>query len=434
MSIRIEEAYNDCLERMLSGETLESCLSSYPEYADELYAMLYATYDIKRKASPIQPRPEFKYWARARLQNAQDYGRPPQTQGKQRSHASGLRPKLAISLAAILMFIVASSGTVAASAAAMPDEPLYPVKLAVEQVQVTLTASELDKAKLYAQLAEKRAQEIATMTTKGDVEKVVATSAILSRHLQQLEVTLAKLEAEEAAGSMATEASKTPAVEAQKLDSSPEAPLSLSSPPAATFEQTPSSVSPVPPAPQATPVQTPSPTPAAPQTPPSSTHVTSPTLPAAGATPAKSAATDNITPKQKAADTQGSSVNTKQSKKADQRASALAEVRKTVSSSTTKSLSILQEARDKAPESLKSNLNSVIDQTKNTNKRVQGESIDSSPNKQNMHDAADKDKNEDGNSDKPVVNPSSKQHDVEEVSPGRLGDNDNFNIDKKAVR
>ena len=36
MPRKIEDAFNDCFERLMSGESLESCVGSYPEYAEEL--------------------------------------------------------------------------------------------------------------------------------------------------------------------------------------------------------------------------------------------------------------------------------------------------------------------------------------------------------------------------------------------------------------
>jgi hypothetical protein len=197
MNIRIEEAFHDCFERMISGESLESCLRRYPEYAVQLDSMLRTSYDIKRKAYPIQPRPEFKYWARVRMQNVQQYGVHQEDEGRQVS--ANVRRNLAISLAALLVFTIASSGTVAASSDAMPDEPLYGVKMVVEQAQVTLAPTDTDKAEVYAQLTEKRAQEIAVMAAKGNDEKVLATTRIMNDQLRKLEENMAKFEAEYAA-------------------------------------------------------------------------------------------------------------------------------------------------------------------------------------------------------------------------------------------
>ncbi len=381
MNIKIEEAYNDCLERMLSGEPMGSCLNSYPEYADKLYSMLYATYDIKRKAYYIQPRPEFKYWARARMQNLQYYNIPSQEENKQKSPSVSLRHKLAISMAALLVFIIASSGTVAASEEAMPDEPLYPIKLAVEQARLTLATSDIEKVEIYAQLAEKRAQEIAVMTVKGNTEKAATISSILSRQLQQIEENLAKIEAEETTTISVVTASKA-------------APVTSSAPSAASE--------------QALPIVT-----TVPQAPPAS-----------GTIEAKPDATDNATTRQEAANTKWSTISTKQSKELNKRAAAIIKAKEAVGTSTTKSLAILQDARDKAPDSLKSSLNNIINQTKNTNKRIQAANSNSSQINQDMHNDTDQDK--DDGSDKPGYNPTFKSD--------RLKNRDNLNTDTKTSR
>jgi hypothetical protein len=121
MQHKIEEAFQDCFERLSAGESLDSCLHSYPQYAAELDLMLRTSFDVRRRALPIQARPEFKYWARVRLQGVQDYVSRQPVQDKTASFI--LRRNLAISMAALLVFVIASSGTVAASSDAMPDEP-----------------------------------------------------------------------------------------------------------------------------------------------------------------------------------------------------------------------------------------------------------------------------------------------------------------------
>jgi hypothetical protein len=65
----------------------------------------------------------------------------------------------------------------------MPDNPLYPVKLATEQVWLTLTPSNMGKAELYAKLAERRVAEIIYMADKGDVQQVEVIAQRLDEHL-----------------------------------------------------------------------------------------------------------------------------------------------------------------------------------------------------------------------------------------------------------
>ncbi|MGA9048284.1 MAG: DUF5667 domain-containing protein [Dehalococcoidia bacterium] len=334
MAKRIEEIFNDCFERLLLGESLESCLSRYPEYAAELDSMLRTAFDVKRKAFPVQPRPEFKYWARIRMQNAQYYGAPEPAEEK--VSASNLRRNLAFSLTALLILVIASSGTAAASSQAMPDEPLYGVKIAVEQAQLTLTTSDIDKAELYAQLAEKRAQEIAVMADKGKTDQVVATTAKLNYQLDQANALLANYEAELAASAVYS----TPAATTG----------STAVPPPST----PPAINPVP-SPMSTPTTPP------PVTPGNSAAVSGNTT----AVVTENTTNENTT-------MVGASVTSDNKSLArSKRFSAFTQNQKdvdnaetSIDASTDNSLTILENALDKAPESVKSSLNDAIQRTR----------------------------------------------------------------------
>jgi hypothetical protein len=197
MANRIEEAFNDCFERLTLGESLDSCLRSYPEYAVELDIMLRTAYDVKRRAYPIQPRPAFKYWSRVKLQGAQDYvAKQP---APQKSSPFNYRRSLAISLAGLLVFVIASSGTAAASYEALPDQPLYGVKMVVEQAQLTLAVSDVDKAELYASLAGKRAHEIEAMAQQGKADYLSGPTARMDYQLEQAEIYIGKYQTANAA-------------------------------------------------------------------------------------------------------------------------------------------------------------------------------------------------------------------------------------------
>jgi hypothetical protein len=99
-----------------------------------------------------------------------------------------------VALTAILIFIFSGVGTAAASSNALPDEPLYPVKLATEELRLAFTVSEEKKAEIHAQLAETRAMEIAVMTSQGKTEQVVATTDRLVEHLDKADVAIARVE------------------------------------------------------------------------------------------------------------------------------------------------------------------------------------------------------------------------------------------------
>jgi len=157
---------NDCLERLIGGETIEACLKDYTEYAAELEPLLKTAVDA-RKVAAIEPRPEFRERAGHDFQAAIREIGPEKSPG-----FFGWFPRWATVVTAVVVVLLAAAGTVAASTSSLPDDPLYRVKLATEAVRLTFTPSALGKAELYASFADERVDEIVRMAEKGNVEKV----------------------------------------------------------------------------------------------------------------------------------------------------------------------------------------------------------------------------------------------------------------------
>ncbi|MFC1914165.1 DUF5667 domain-containing protein [Chloroflexota bacterium] len=189
---------DECLERILNqGETVAQCLARYPKHADELKPLLETT-SLAKRATEIEPGPEFRTKARHEFHMAL------QEMGPVRGRwFSGWRPQWATVLTSVLVLLLASSGTVAAASDSMPDEPLYPVKLATETVRLALTPSALGKAELYVKLADKRVAEITSMADKGKAEKVEQAARLLSEQM----VAMAGLVASQGKASRGEEAS-----------------------------------------------------------------------------------------------------------------------------------------------------------------------------------------------------------------------------------
>jgi len=176
-----DDILDDCLERLLAkGETLEQCLASYPEQAVELKPLLETALETKQ-ASAIEPRPEFKARARYQFRSALQEMEP-----KRRLSFLDWWPRWATAVAIVLVLLLAGGGTVAAASGSMPDEPLYPVKIASEQVRLILTPSTLGKAELYANLADKRVSEIVYVATKGDAKQVELVTQRLNHVLVRI--------------------------------------------------------------------------------------------------------------------------------------------------------------------------------------------------------------------------------------------------------
>ncbi len=177
-----DNVLDECLAQLDKGETVEQCLQSFPEHTEQLKPLLEMALAIK-EASAIQPRPEFRDKARYQFYSAlQEMGRK-----RSRSFLSwGWQPRWATVVAIVLALLLAGSGTVAAASGSMPDEPLYPVKLATEQAQLVLTPSALGKAELYAKLADRRVSEIVHMADKSKPEKIGRTAQRLDAYLTKI--------------------------------------------------------------------------------------------------------------------------------------------------------------------------------------------------------------------------------------------------------
>jgi hypothetical protein len=166
-SKEFDNIFNECLERLLlKGESLQQCLERYPEQAAELKPLL-ETALAAREATTIQPRPDFRARARYQFRSALK-----ETAAGKSRLSWGWFPRWATVMAIVLVLVLAGGGTVFAAGSSMPDSPLYSVKLATEQVRLSLTPSQMGKAEYCAELADRRVAEIAYMANKGDVQQV----------------------------------------------------------------------------------------------------------------------------------------------------------------------------------------------------------------------------------------------------------------------
>lgn len=231
-SREFENILNKCLERLLvKGESLEQCLQSYPEYSQRLRPLLETALSVNQ-LSVIQPTPEFRDRARHQF-----YAALKENELK-KSHspfAWAWQPRWAVSMAIVLVLAVCG-GTVAASGNSLPDEPLYSVKLATEQVQLFFTRSAVSKAELYAELADKRVAEIVSMADENKPEQIEQAAERLDNYLTRIADLTSNQEEAEAEGmvmapitekAIAPETEETPPPEAVppvEEEAAPEAP------------------------------------------------------------------------------------------------------------------------------------------------------------------------------------------------------------------
>jgi hypothetical protein len=183
MSKGFEKILDECLERLIQGESVEECLARYPEQAAELEPLLRVAL-MAKEASSVEPRPELKAAARHRFQSAvSDMGR----QRQRRGFALRWRWRWAMAIAVVLLLFVAGGSTVAASNDSLPGDLLYPVKTRVEQVRMWFATTDTGKAKLHAQFANRRIEEIIRIIEKDKPDKVSGLVERLVDHLDKIE-------------------------------------------------------------------------------------------------------------------------------------------------------------------------------------------------------------------------------------------------------
>jgi hypothetical protein len=185
-SREFDNILDECLERLLvRDETVEQCLQSFPEHADELKPLL-ETALTTRQLSSIQPRAEFRDKARHQFHAAL---RETEQKRSRPFFSWGWQPRWATVVAAVLALVLVGGGsTVAAARGSMPDDFLYPVKLATEQVQLAFTFSDIGKAELNARLADKRVEEIVYLASENKLEKLEQTALRLDANLTEIAV------------------------------------------------------------------------------------------------------------------------------------------------------------------------------------------------------------------------------------------------------
>jgi hypothetical protein len=168
---------DECLQRLLEGETVEACLSLYPEHAAELEPLL-RTAQNTLKTTDIRPGPEFRDRARYQFQSAVRE----MPVKERRGFFPTFRPALAV-VVMLVIVLLAGGGVVVASGNSLPGSPLYSVKLSTESVRLALTPSALGKAELNARFADERVEEIIRLAEKGDASLIEATTERMNKQL-----------------------------------------------------------------------------------------------------------------------------------------------------------------------------------------------------------------------------------------------------------
>jgi hypothetical protein len=186
MPEHFHDVLDECLERVLQGESVEQCLQRHPDQARELEPLLRVALATRRTCSTVEPRAEFK--DRTRYEVRSNLAAKGHNASPRRAPAAVWIPRWAVVTACLaLVLVFAGTGTVAASSDSVPGERLYAVKMAAEQVQWKLTFSQRAKARLQARFAARRVLEMAQLAKSGRTERLDKLTTRFEAHLAKIE-------------------------------------------------------------------------------------------------------------------------------------------------------------------------------------------------------------------------------------------------------
>ena len=183
-----EDILEECIARIRSGEAdIESCLNEYPKDAEQLRPLLETAILLYQEPQP-EPQPEaVSRGEQLLLSRVAEKGLSTLQREKLSSAVLplGWRLQWVVRVAVIFAIIALTYGLIAASSHSMPGEPLYSVKIAVEQVSLAATPSEESKGRLHITLAERRMEEITEMSSRGEAEQTAKLAPVLAEHVEK---------------------------------------------------------------------------------------------------------------------------------------------------------------------------------------------------------------------------------------------------------
>lgn len=92
-------------------------------------------------------------------------------------------PLIARSVALAALLVAVGMGAAVASADTLPDDPLYPVKVAAEGVRLALAGAPEDRAEVELSIAEHRLREAERLAASGRTSDALVAAAVYSQHI-----------------------------------------------------------------------------------------------------------------------------------------------------------------------------------------------------------------------------------------------------------
>lgn len=185
MSERIEDLFDEYVDRLVMGDDISSCVADESDLAEMLAPLLQTGGLVARQLRTVEPAPQFRAVARVRMRNL-FFARLARKDSRPGFLSLWWQQRWATAMASVMVVCLAGLGVLAASFNALPSGFFYPVKVTTEQVRLSLTTSEYERAQLRLEYAERRLAEMTSMADRGDAETAVLLAGEATRIIVQM--------------------------------------------------------------------------------------------------------------------------------------------------------------------------------------------------------------------------------------------------------
>ena len=174
------EALEICLQELEQGADIETVLSRYPDFADELRPILEGSIHARSMAI-VPPSAEVVRRNRSKVLQHAAQMRGAKSSSSQRIGFASLR-RIAVTLAVIAVLFVSGTGLVSAASTTLPGDNLYPVKRTWEDVLLWFTFDAQARETLEIEHENERLYELKELFAKGRSVEVDFSGTVTSQN------------------------------------------------------------------------------------------------------------------------------------------------------------------------------------------------------------------------------------------------------------
>jgi hypothetical protein len=191
---KIEQVLQSCLDKIESGqETVESVLARYPEFAEQLRPELEIAVWLSTQKDMLNPRPGWVAASKRRVMAR--YQEEIQTEAP-RTGWLGWNPawlsrfnlkavQVTFAVVLLLSLLVGGNGVVMAAQDSLPGDRLYPIKTALEKVNLAISMDETKEAQLNLEYTRRRMVEFNRLLLEGRYSDIPESLTNLETQVNQ---------------------------------------------------------------------------------------------------------------------------------------------------------------------------------------------------------------------------------------------------------